>query len=171
MKLEWLGEYRDFTEKLIKFGNAYAGMYQIERYYGMDVQFSPAELQALEYILETEDKNQNMAEIAARLGVPPSTFSRNVKKMMGKGLLEKYHTASNRKNIIIRVSPLGRKAYETYSSFVYKYRFQPIFQMLDGVDKEALNQIVQVIDLWAEKLRSHIPDNKAEERETLIRIQ
>jgi len=79
MKLEWLGEYRDFVEKMIKFGNAYANRYQKERYYGSEIRFSPSQLQTMEYILENEERNQNMAEVAARLGISPSAFSKNVK--------------------------------------------------------------------------------------------
>ena len=47
MKLEWLREYRDFTEKLIKFANAYAGMYKQEKYYAKDIAFNSIQLQVM----------------------------------------------------------------------------------------------------------------------------
>ena len=84
MELTWMGKYRTFVEMLIKYGNSYAQSYNTEGDYGISAVFSPSQLQVLEYILENEEKNQNMAEIAARLGIMPSAFSKNVKKMTQK---------------------------------------------------------------------------------------
>lgn len=125
MQLEWMGKYRDLMEKLIQYGNAYAQNYNREMDLGDGLRFTPAQLQALEYILENEEANQNMAQIAARLGISPSSFSKNVAKLVEKGYLEKYHTSSNRKDVIIRVSPRGREAYGRYIQTL-----MPIFQQL-----------------------------------------
>lgn len=171
MELQWMGEYRDYVEKMIKFGNAYANLYQKEQYYNYEVEFSPSQLQVLEYLLETEEKQQNMAEIAARLGVSPSSFSRNVKKMINKGLLEKYHTVSNRKNIIVRVSDRGREAYAAYSDYVLTYRFRQVFSELDKIPKESLAQITHATDVWAEQLLKDLPGRKEEKAEELVRIE
>ena len=84
MKLEWLREYRDFTEKLIKFANAYAGMYKQEKYYAKDIAFNSIQLQVMEYLLENEERNDKMAQIAQRLAITPSTFSKTVAKLEGK---------------------------------------------------------------------------------------
>lgn len=113
MKLEWMGEYRDFVEKMIKYGNAYATRCQKEHYFGSEILFSPSQLQTMEYILESEDQHQSMVEIAARLGVSPATFSRNVKRMVEKGLLEKYHLEGNRKTVIVKVSPWAARPTRT----------------------------------------------------------
>ena len=162
MKLEWMGEHRNFVEKMIKYGNAYAAHYQKEHYFGSDVLFSPSQIQTMEYILESEDQNQSMAEIAARLGVSPATFSKNVKKMVEKGLLEKYHMEGNRKTIIVKVSPLGRKIYEIYSRFVLKYRFQRFFDMLDEIPPEWREKMANIIDACASY--DPQPRNAEEER-------
>lgn len=150
MKLEWLGEYREIIEKIIKFGNSYASRYQKESYAGTPVLFSAIQLQTMEYILENEEKHQNMAEVAARLGVSPSAFSKNVKKMLEKGLLEKYHTANNRKNVVVKISPLGRKIYADYSKYALEHHFKPLFQILDEIPKEYIEKFAQVLDRWAE---------------------
>lgn len=162
MELKWMGEYRGFVEKMIKYGNAYATRCQKERYYGSDIYFSPSQIQTMEYILESEDKHQSMAEIAARLGVSPSTFSKNVKRMVEKGLLEKYHLEGNRKTVIVKVSPLGRETYETYSRFVLKYRFQALFDMLDEIPPEWREKMARVIDAWGSYAPR--PQNAEEER-------
>ena len=170
MKLEWLGEYRDFVEKMIKFANMYANSYQKESYYGSEIHFSPSQLQTMEYILESEDKNQNMGEIAARLGISPSAFSKNVKKMIDKGLLEKYHTADNRKNVIVKVSPLGREVYQAYSQFALEHRFAPIFQILDQIPREYVDKFTAVAELWGGRPLKDLPE-EPEKPVTLIKIE
>ena len=170
MKLEWLGEYRDFVEKMIKFGNAYASRYQKERYFGSEIHFSPSQLQTMEYILESEDKNQNMAEIAARLGISPSAFSKNVKIMIGKGLLEKYHMAGNRKNVIVKVSPLGKEVYLAYSQYAMEHRFREIFELLDEIPRDYVDKFTNLVDCWADWTPKDRPDGP-EKPVTLIKIE
>ncbi|WMJ81522.1 helix-turn-helix domain-containing protein [Clostridium sp. MB40-C1] len=104
MELEWMRKYRNFVEKIIKFGNSYAQSYKTEYNYNTSIKFSASQLQVVEYILENEENHQNMSEIASRLGISPSAFSKNVNKMVKKGLLEKFHTSDNRKDVIIKVS-------------------------------------------------------------------
>ena len=168
MELHWMGEYRELMEKLIKYGNAYAQNYSREMSLGTDVRFSPAQLQALEYILENEDRNQNMAQIAGRLGMSPSAFSKNVSKMVSKGLLEKYHTASNRKDVIIRASPTGRRVYEQYVQSV-----APVFQSLTGLWKrlppEALTVFMDSLDLLSRY--NQALSHKSDDPPALIRIE
>ena len=151
MKLEWLGEYRGLTEKIIKFGNAYAKMYKIENDYATIVNFSSPELQVMEYILENEELHQNMAEIASRLAMTPSSFSKNVAKMVDKGLLEKYHTTRNKKDVIIQVTDLGRDAYKEYVECVYEVSFKDMFALLDKIPKEYIDIFAQVLDIAAER--------------------
>ncbi len=40
MKLEWMGEYRDIVEQLIKYCNYYAASYKKEKKYGTDIPIS-----------------------------------------------------------------------------------------------------------------------------------
>ena len=150
MQLEWLGRYRNWVEKVIKFGNAYANSTQKEASYGTAVSFTPPQLQTMEYILENEEKRQSMAEIAARLGMSPSTFSKNAKKMIEKGLIEKYHTVSNRKTVIMRISPLGRKVYFAYCQRMKERTFDQMFEMLDGIPQEYLDRMTMAIERWAD---------------------
>ncbi len=39
MKLEWMGEYRDIVEQLIKYCNVYAAVYKKEEFMGTDIRF------------------------------------------------------------------------------------------------------------------------------------
>lgn len=168
MQLTWLGEHRELIEKLIKFGNAYAGVYQKEQNFGTTESFSSAQIQTMEYILENEEKNQSMAEIASRLGISPSSFSKHVNKMIGKGLLEKYHTSDNRKNVIIRVSDKGRRVYGAYCDYVSKSVLNELYEILEGIPGEYEKMFSKALDLWANDLNRQ-PVNK--KTVTLIRIE
>lgn len=151
MKLEWLGEYREIVEMMIKFGNAYASMYNNENDYAVDVKFSSPQLQVMEYILENEELHQNMAEIAARLSMPTSSFSKNVSKMVQKGLLEKYHTSRNRKDVIIQVTDKGKKAYQEYVACVYEVSFRDMFAIMDDIPPEYIHKFAEVLNIAASR--------------------
>ena len=166
MKLEWLGPYRPLMEKIIKYANVYARTYTRPRSYGTAFQLTAAEIQTLEYILENEDKHQNMAEVASRLGVSPSAFSRNIKGMIEKGLLEKYHLATNRKSVIVRSSPLGRQVYEDYTRFVEEAFLNGMGKLLEDVPQEHIMKIAQVFDDLADSLIM-----SEEGQDELIRIE
>lgn len=168
MKLTWMRQYRYFVEKLIKYGNSYAQSCKTEKDYGTGVIFSPAQLQVMEYILENEDTNQNMAQIAARLGITPSAFSKNVKKMTERGLLEKYHTSENKKNVIIRVSDLGRDVYKSYISFAYERAYKEIFEILDTIPSEYIEKFSEILDISAEEIK---PEKLADKKVEYIRIE
>ena len=168
MQLEWMGQYRELMEKLIRYGNAYAQNYNREVDLGEGVRFTPAQLQALEYILENEDGCQNMAQIAARLGISPSSFSKNVAKMVEKGFLEKYHTSSNRKDVIIRVSPAGKEAYQRYIRTL-----EPIFQQLavlwGEIPNESIGAFLDALELLSRYNR--VLTEESQIPPSLIRIQ
>ena len=138
MQLEWMGEYRDVVEGLIHYCNVYAGVYKKEQTHGTNVSFSFAQIQVLEYLLENEELNQNMSCIATRLGITFSTFSKVVNKLESKGLLEKYFLEGNKKNIVVRVSELGRQVYATYSEEILRTHFSGMFEVLKDIPKEYL---------------------------------
>ena len=56
MKLEWMGEYRDVVEALIRYCNVYAHVYNREKLHHEGVTYSYSQIQVLEYLLENEEK-------------------------------------------------------------------------------------------------------------------
>lgn len=146
MYLDWMGKNRFFVEKMIQFANMYAAVYKKEEFYGTEIPISFEQVQVLEYLLENERLNQNMAMIASRLGITPSNFTRIVNKLVKKGLLEKYYIEGNRKNIIIRVTDLGRELYQTYSKYICNNFFSGLFEESEGVPEEVLNQLARGLE-------------------------
>lgn len=151
MALDWLGKHEYFISKLMKFGNAYAQNYSTERDLGLGVSFSASELQTLEYILVNEERYLKMAEMAVFLGIPASTFSKNINKMVKKGLLDKYHMSNNKKEIIVRVSDYGKEVYQKYCSIVKEKIYDQVFEMLNRIPAEYEKAAADIIDLIAEE--------------------
>lgn len=145
LHLDWMGEYRDVVGSLIHYCNVYASAYKKESLCVCGVEFSFSQIQVLEYLLENEELNQNMSCIATRLGITFSTFSKVVNKLESKGLLEKYYLEGNKKNIVVRVSELGRKVYSAYSEEVLRTHFAAMFDILKDVPKESLPIIAKAL--------------------------
>ncbi|MDC7249429.1 MAG: MarR family transcriptional regulator [Sphaerochaetaceae bacterium] len=152
MKLEWLGDYRNLIESLIRYTNVYAQVYNIKGFHDTKVKCSLAQIQVLEYVLENEEKNLKMAENAKRLGISPSAFSKNVKNMENKGLLEKYCTNTNKKEIIIKTTDLGREVYNEYTTKLQKIRFDKTFEILNQIPVQYINKFEELLNFNAESM-------------------
>lgn len=152
MKLEWMQNHRELVEKIIKYGNAYANAYRLQRDYRTGIFFSAAQIQTLEYILENEEHNEKMIQIAKRLGVSASAFSKNVNNLVEKGLLEKYHYSDNKKNIYLKATEKGRKTYVKYIEFAVSECFEEIFHYADLMTEKDREHMVKILDIIAETM-------------------
>lgn len=160
MKLEWLGNYRGFFENLFRYTNTYGQIYNVHGFHQTSVPCSLAQIQVLEHILENEEKHQNMSEIAQRLGISASAFSKNVKKMMDKGLLEKYHSSINKKDVIVKASETGRQVYREYADNLYQFRFKRTFEMLDHIPLEYVEQFAEILGYNADSIQQQMSQSR-----------
>lgn len=147
MKLNWLGKHRNIVSGFYRSANGYSQICKLEMF-GQKVRFSPYEVQIMEHIMEYGDENRNMKWYADRLGLTQATYSRYVGKLVRKGLVEKYHTEDNRKNIILRVSPLGLEEYRAYAGHMKRIRFGPMLEYLDSLDPAQLEAVEKVMAFW-----------------------
>ena len=168
MKLEWMGQYRDIIGNFYRSANGYSQICKTELF-GDPVRFSPYEVQIMEHILEYADQNKNMKWYASRLGLSQATYSKYVRKLVDKGLLEKYHTSENRKNIILKVSDLGLREYEEYTTFAEQNMFHVLFDMLDSLNPEELAAVRKAFDVFG---RMHGENRPVDDEEPvhLIRV-
>lgn len=74
MKLEWMETHRSLIEKMIRCGNIYAYTFHKQRSFGTESMFSVSQIQTLEYIIETEESDEKMPDMARRLGVSKATL-------------------------------------------------------------------------------------------------
>lgn len=137
MKLEWMGENRGIVEALIHYCNIYAAVCRREKMEYQGVRYSYSQIQVLEYLLENEDRGDNMASVAKRLGITRSNFTKIVSKLAEKGMVQKRCMPGCRRDHCVEVTPFGRELYEDYSAGVYERHFAPMFQELDKLTPEA----------------------------------
>ncbi len=136
MKLEWMGQNREIVEALIHYCNIYAGVYRIEKMSFRGIAYSYSQIQVLEYLLENEERNDNMSAIAHRLGITRSNFTKIVTRLCKKGLVEKVRVPGSRRDLNVVVNDLGRELYEDYSKGILKRHFEPMFRDLDMLSAE-----------------------------------
>lgn len=165
MDMEWMGRYRELVRQLQHFGNRYALQYNREINCGNGVQLSPAQLQVLQYLVENERQNLKMSQVAKGLDIMQSTFSKCVSRMEEKGMLEKYHTADNRKDVIIRASSAGKDAWLNYSLRLYP-AYQQFFKALEDIPDGTVKRLADALSYLLPADASR--EDKKEEQ--LIRI-
>lgn len=143
MKLQWMGEYRDFVEALIHYCNLYCTAYKPEAFEYKGVTYSFSIIQVLENVLEHEGENDNMSSIAQRLGITKSNFTKIVNRLESKGLISKVNKDESRKEISLVVTDLGKDLYENYSKMIVEYHFSAMFESLDNVPKEFVDMVAK----------------------------
>ena len=167
MKLEWMGNYRDIVGNFYRSANGYSQICKTELF-GETVRFSPYEVQILEHIIEYADQRKNMKWYAAHLGLSQATYSKYVRKLVEKGLVEKYHLSGNQKDVILMVSPLGFSEYEKYARFMQERWFSELFTLLDSLSPQELETTKKLFSIWG---KWHSEHAAPAEPDALIRIE
>ena len=153
MKLEWMGAHRAAVEALIRCGNSYSQNVNLRGMMTEAVDISAAELQVMEYILENEERRENMSQVAARLDISQSSFSKIVAQLCRLGLLEKYRTCRNRKNVIVQPTELARQVYRDYAVSAAR-GWKPIFDELDRMGPDAEAGFIRLLDTFSASMHA-----------------
>lgn len=161
MELEWMGEYRGIVEALIHYCNIYAAVCRKEKMEYNGVRYSYSQIQVLEYLLESEDRGDNMASVARRLGITRSNFTKIVGKLSEKGLVQKRCLPGCKRDHCVEVTEFGRELYEDYSAGIYARHFAPMFTELNKLTPEARDT---VRDALMSSLRADYLKEKAQEK-------
>lgn len=154
MELSWMGRYRGLVGQLIRYANIYVRGYNIELGGHEGILLSAQSWQVLECIIEHEDEYLKMNELCRFLGMPQSTFSKYVKKLVLQNLVERYRKEDNLKNIILRPSEFGKAFYIEKSKGLYELGFKEMFSQLDSLSEEDLKHVVSAIGNLADHLDS-----------------
>lgn len=154
MELSWMGRYRGLIGQLIRYANIYVRGYNIELGGHEDIILSAQGWQVLECIIEHEDECLKMKELCRYLGMPQSTFSKYVKKLVLQNLVERYREENNLKNIILRPSEFGKAFYIEKSKYIYEIGYKEMFSLMDGISEEDLRHVVAAIENLADHLDS-----------------
>ena len=116
---------------------------------GEGILLKPQQWQILEYIVRNRDKTFSMIDISYRLNIPQSTFSKTVKLLYDYGLVDKYQTVNNRKNVILRPTEKGLRIYRFHAENRVRPFFESFFDALrdvSDVDLHAMAHAIEVLD-------------------------
>lgn len=100
---EWMGRYRQLVSALVRHVNVLDKLkeeFRIEIADGVYV--DRLVWQIIEYFVEHRDNTENMIDIAAKLGIPQSSFSKKVKLLKEYGFIDRFIAEGNKKEIFIR---------------------------------------------------------------------
>ncbi len=145
MELEWLGKSRPLIEDLFYWSNTYAASCRKKVALTEKIALSASEIQVIEYLLENEELQLNMAGVARRLGISPVSFTNLVSRLEKLGLVQKYYREGDRKSMIVLVTALGREIYGIYSRKLRQLWEKDVLQALDEIPEPYQKKFRQVL--------------------------
>ena len=165
MGTEWMGRYRPLVAELVRHSNITQRFSTRRSQVAEGIVLNAQEWQVFEYILEHEDDDAYMNLISERLGIAQSTFSKIVKSLYSQGLVLKYQTNRNRKNIILRPSDKGREVYQNYSADLVSITFEGFFSSLKEFNDEEISRITGALRQLNDRLA------KPDESEMILKLK
>jgi DNA-binding MarR family transcriptional regulator len=81
--------------------------------------------------------------MANRIGLQKSSFSKYVKLLIDKGLVERYQQTDNIKDIILKPTEKGRNRYQERSRLIFESAWKEPFAILDKLTDENLAIITE----------------------------
>ena len=145
MELKWMGRYRELMAALVFHVNMASRAYRSVNHIVDDIYLSPHEWQVLEFLVEHDQEKTNMIQISNNLGIPQSSFSKITKTLCEKGLVQRFQSSLNRKDILLRPTEKGINAYFDRVERVSAVRFAPMFEALNQLSDEDVKAITKAL--------------------------
>ncbi|MBR6300045.1 MAG: MarR family transcriptional regulator [Clostridia bacterium] len=147
MDYRWMGRYRALVSALARHVNTIDKIkanFQTEISDG--VYIDHLTWQIMEYFIEHHSNTCNMIDIAARLGIPQSSFSKKVKLLKQYGFIERFHAEGNKKEIIVRPTDRAMQFYTQNTADNVRKLFQPFFDKLEGFSDEQIAAMAEALN-------------------------
>jgi DNA-binding MarR family transcriptional regulator len=95
----------------------------------------------------------NITDLSVRLGVTKGAISKIAKKMEEKELIERYQEPGNDKEVLLRLTPKGKKAYLGHEKY-HEKAFEQIMMKMDQLTDEQTAFVFQVFEAIEEIIDS-----------------
>ena len=162
MQSAWMGRYRALVAALVKHSNINTKLGKNRSETEIGIPLTANEWQVLETVIEHQHEVSNMNRLAEAIGIPQSTFSKTVKYLCGAGLVEKYQTSTNRKNVILKPTALACALYEKHAAVLEQYIFGDFFRQLEQIGDEDLQTVIHAIEMLNHALDPAVPEEEVE---------
>lgn len=140
-----LEKHQELLEVIIRSYNEYAHLHSRQLAYGTSETFSLAQIQVIETVLRGKDNN--MKALAAALGITKGSLTKNIKKLEARGLVKRYKSPDNRKQVYVEVTSHGETLYSQYLIFIYNNLFKKVYDKFDEFQPEQLNQVKEAFQV------------------------
>lgn len=97
-----------------------------------------------------------MRDIAGYLGIPVSTTTGVIDKLVEKGYLKRYHSKEDRRTIKIGLSKFGQDAFNLLQSTLHHMGGA----MLGGLSNEEQEQLIHLLEKLSVNLLNYVPSAK-----------
>ena len=145
---EWMGRYRQLVSALVRHVNVLDKLkeeFRIEIADGVYV--DRLVWQIIEYFVEHRDNTENMIDIAAKLGIPQSSFSNKVKLLKEYGFIDRFIAEGNKKEIFIRPTEKAIRFYRKNSADNVSKEFLPFFEKLERFSDEEIAAFTEALEV------------------------
>ena len=145
---EWMGRYRQLVSALVRHVNVLDKLkeeFRIEIADGVYV--DRLVWQIIEYFVEHRDNTENMIDIAAKLGIPQSSFSKKIKLLKEYGFIDRFIAEGNKKEIFIRPTEKAIRFYKQNSADNVSKEFLPFFEKLDRFSDGEIDAFTEALEL------------------------
>jgi len=150
----------NYSEKLVEDFYATANMYNQMKNKKVHYDDLPVVNIASLYLIEVIATNPdcNITEIADLLGVTRGAISQQTKKLEIKGLIKRYNTRTNIKEVYFSLTNDGKRLYEIHSNAHQKIysNFEKVIDQFDENDLEKIHNFLRNFKLYMEEYNEKI---------------
>lgn len=168
---EWMGRYRALVAAIVQHTNVIIEGENLRRYIYDGLYLTAKEWQVLEYIVEHREDDKKMIHMSEALGFHQSYFSKITRVLSDRGLVERFHCETNRKDIFLKPTALALTVYDFHTGQSYRNYFKPFFDALETVSDEDLAAVANAISILSENIVKNREDPKLYQPETVRRKQ
>lgn len=122
------------------------------RDYGCGFELSAREIHTLEAMVN--HPNRNASELTELLGFQKGTFSKIASRLEKRGLVQRYQSQENRKEIFFRCTSLGQQAYEGHYRF-HERTSPAAYERFQHYTEEEQAVILQFISDYIQYLKDY----------------
>ena len=167
--VDWMGRYRQLVAAIVQHTNVITKAGNESHFMYEGIYMTSNEWQVMEYIVEHREDDEKMIRMSEALGIPQSSFSKIIKHMSTLGLVERYRSIDNKKNVILKPTELAIRVYEYHAEQSYNNVFKAFFDALDGISDSDLETLANAISLLSSNIKKS--NTVSEEKAKLIKIE
>lgn len=149
------GRFIAIKEAFLRVVNKFHRLEKVPIDHGTGDLLYPAEINTIEVIGKTP--GINVTRLAKRQGVTAGAVSQVLGKLERKGLITKYHEASNRKEVLIRLTEKGWIAFRNHERFHLEYDMDMLKEM-SCLSPEQIAFIQEFLDMLERTLDKYLDD-------------